>query len=701
MALIGKIRSNLWIVVVLIGLAMAGFLLMDMGSGPGGGGIFGGSPTTAGTINGMKVDVKDLDARTNFRNNPNVDNYTLRNSVWNEMVNEAIISNEAEKLGLTVSDVEMESLLFDMQHMSPVIRRDFSNPQTRQVDMEQLLQIRDLETAGTLNPQFVPQWEEEKRSVRQTRLQEKLTNAISKSIYTPKWMAEMQHNDLNAKAQVAYVRIPFDRIDNTEVALEDADYKNYLEANRNKYLLEDDTRTIEYVAFNVMPTMQDSAAIKLDMAEKSLPKLKDFPSKKSGEVVSDAKYFLKDELPPVVADSLFGKPVGSIHGPYLDARDNTFKYAKLVDKLVVPDSVSARHILRPIDVRDPNKTFQAASDTIRLIKELLEKGEITFDSLAAKYGTDGTASNGGDLGTFTYQSMVTPFANYCFFEGKEGEYGVVKSQFGLHLVLVEKKYRKSGKEGVKVAYVSRDIKPSDKTTTEKYKEASKFALSNPNIAAFRKSAKDANLDIVTSSPVDENGFFIKDLMAGEVTRNIIKWAFTEANTEDVSPTVYQYTDPRLGYKNKYVVAALAAKNKKGMPSVESMKSTIGTIVMNEKKGEKLAAQVKGKDLATIAAEFDEVAVDTVSAAFGDASIDPKLIAAAINLEAGQKTEPVVGRTGVFVGQMITPPANTPAPSNLASLQKRIASPWQNAANRSLLPALRKEADIDDKRSKFY
>ncbi len=715
MALIGKIRNNLWFVIILLGIALLAFLLMDMSAGNNS--LFGGPNQSVGKIGGKKVGVQDFEQMTRARyGGGGGDYYAQRNAMWNDLVNESIVQEEAEKLGLAVTEEEMTGLIYGPNY-SPIIRQDFTNPQLRgQVDVEQLNQIRDLEASGNLNPEFVPRWNEEKNRVKQAQLQTKLSNLVSKSIYIPNWMAEMQSTDLNGQAKVQYVQIPFDRIEKNEVALSDDDFKNYLEENRAIYKTDLPTQTLEYTVFNVEPTAKDSADIVAELTNKRADFAKvsgdDIQYFAEGEGGSYSKaYFKKDELSPVIADSLMGASVGQMFGPYKDG--DQYKVARVIGFKTVPDSIQARHILRNANAADP-MAMQAARDTIEMLKNMMENEGANFDTLALKYGQDGTSFRGGDLGTFgaadpnglqpRQGTMVGPFNDLVFYEAEPKKFYTVETEFGVHLVQVTKR-KDSGKKGVRVAYLTKDIIPSDATQKKMYSEALRFAQENNTIEKLRTAVEnDTRLEMTTTLPLDENGFFIQDLGGGEDTRNMVKWA-NEASVGQVSPVVYRYADEARYFDNKYVVASLSERTPAGLPSVAASKKALEGVVLNEKKGELIASKITdGMDLNAIAGLYEEVTVDSADVAFK--GFAPKIgnesefLGALFSLEEGQMTKPVIGNTGVFVGKMISKPAPVAA-TNLPQLKRQLSSQYKGRATNAIVPALKENTKIEDKRVDFF
>ncbi len=713
MALIGKIRNNLWLVIVLLGLAMLGFIFMDMTRNDGSS-LFGGSPTTLAEIDGTPIDIQEFDRLARVRySNSGADYYAQRNALWNSLVGETIINNQAEKLGVSVTEEELEGLLYGPDY-SPIIRQDFPNPEFRgAVNTEQLNQIRDLEASNTLNPEFAMYWQEEKNRVKQDQVQNKINQLVSKSIYTPTWMVNMQNEDRNGQVNFSYAKIPFDIIDNTDIALEDTDYQKYIDENKGVLFNKNATQTLDYIVFDVKPTAKDSANLQEEL-KKLIPQ---FESPKDVQIFVESKqgiyneaYFLKNELKSANADELFNAGVGTIIGPYLDG--DTYKVAKILDKKVVPDSLSARHILRNATAQDPI-AMQAARDTIEMIKNMILNEGFTFDSLANRFGTDATKTNGGDLGTFgpadpngteqRQNTMVKPFNDAVFYQAKPGELTIVESQFGVHLVEVTRQHS-SGKKAVKVAYLQESIVPSKETQKNQYAKALRFATDNRTLDAMKSAAKEAGYTVSSSEALDANGFYVSELGGGESTRAMVKWA-NDANVGDVSPSVYRYIDPARYFENKYVVTAVANKVAAGVPTVAVAKKSIENLVMKQKKGETIVSKLPKDitDLSQVSAVFDEIEMDSTYATFNGSSRfrgEPELLGELFKLATGQTTKPVIGNDGVYIATMTSKNA-APAASNVSQLRTQISSSYRNQVRGRLVPALQDEVEIEDMRSKFF
>ncbi len=704
MALIGKIRKQgSWILIVLIALGLGGFIIQDMFSG-GPSSALGGQPPL-GKINGEKLDINEFNRTESILySGSSGDLYSRRNSLWNYYVEKALVEEEADALGLGVGKTELTDLQFGPQP-SPVIAQRFVDPNTGQINFQQLSQIRSqLQSGQFTDPNLRAYWGIQEKEIVKERLQGKLTAMVTKGLYTPKWMAEMGHTAQTESFNIELVRIPFDEIDNGEVSLSDADFKSYMNERPGVYERDEETRRVDYVVFNVQATGQDSANIRTELTglisewEKS-DNDTTFVQRNQGTM--NPAYLTPDQISPVIADTLETLPTGTIYGPYLES--GTYKAVKLVDRKVIPDSVQSRHILLRAQTQQAMVTAMTRIDSI---KTAIEEGGATWEEMNQKYNQDVAAqAEGGDLGYAGPNMMVKPFNDLIFFDAEVGELNTVITQFGVHLVeVMDFKYIEN-QEGMRLAFLSRNIVPSEKTQSDRYDEALTFLSEQPDLAAMTQAVADRpDLTLETSSPLEANGFVVGSLGTGQSSRDLIRWAFS-AKTGQISSEIYVYSDPQLYYDNKYVVAGLKSIQKPGMPGVDEVRADIEQLVTNRKKGEMIAGQVAGKDIAAIASEYD-VPVDTAeNLTFSTSFVpnlgnEPKLLGALANLEQGQTTAPIVGNSGVFVARVLDKTVPS-AITNYATLRQQLSSTVRSQIGGQLMQAMRSDAKIQDNRSTYY
>lgn len=103
-----------------------------------------------------------------------------------------------------------------------------------------------------------------------------------------------------------------------------------------------------------------------------------------------------------------------------------------------PEKVHARHILIRVAENAPEAEVKKAEERIGEVAAKIRGGE-DFAAAAREYGQDSTAEQGGDLGFFTREQMVKPFADAAFSLAVGEVSEPVRTAFGFHLIKVEEK----------------------------------------------------------------------------------------------------------------------------------------------------------------------------------------------------------------------------------------------------------------------
>lgn len=716
MALIGQIRKNSWLLIVMIGIGLGGFILMDFISAKQRGGS-GGGQFDLGKVDGQKIDRQEFERAYSllYSNSSGGDVNGRRTFLWNYFVEEVLVSKEADKLGLGISDTELNDLEFGTNPSRIIVSR-FSNPNAPgQVDRQQLNNIKQIIEEdridqaiqqGQLSQQFVPYWRHQRDEIRKDRLQSKINALVQKGMYAPGWMAQMGFTEQSQLVDFSFVKVPYDEIDPSEVSLSDADYEAYLQDNAELYKEKEESRVISFVTFNVEPTDADIDTCRAQLerliagfeAAETAAKDSAYVQRYGGLI--DETYFTESELSQTLKDTVFQVPVGKVFGPYED--NGVFTMVKIRDRKMIPDSVQSRHILRPVNTIEE---FTAAQNTIDSLKNLIENGTNTFEELAAAFGTDGTSTKGGDLGYVSTGAMVKPFNDLIFYKAEEGQLYTVVTQFGLHLVEVTGQKFINNKEGVQLAFISEDIVPSEETRNEIYEKATAFVGQNRTIEAMEAAAaENPALSVETTLPLKKNDYAVGSLGATDDAREMVKWGFS-AKKGAVSNVVYTFKDQRFFYDNKYVAVALKAVQKPGVPSVENIKDEIQPMVLDEKRAEMIMSQIQGMDMDAVAAKYS-VPVDSVSGvSFKSINVtgmgnEPKVVASAFGLETGQVSGPVEGNTGVYIIKMNNKPAPT-TPTGLLQVRQSIQRDDSGKVLSSLFESMKDKASINDNRATFY
>ncbi len=715
MALIGQIRKNSWLLIALIALGLGGFIVMDMFSGQQS--IFGSSQFIVGEVEGTKIDWNEFSRTEQIIYQNSTDPFSTRKALWDFYVERTLLEEEAEVLGLRVGKDELLDLQFGADdRLSPIIRQRYRNQNTGQVNRELLSQLQDIITndrigqlvsEGQLSPNFRFQWAHQEKEIKKDRIQTKLITLVTKSLYTPSWMAEEIQKEQSQKVDIQYVQIPFDEVDNSQIEVTDSDYKEYYNKHINKYIVKEEKRKIEYVVFDVLPTAKDSAKLKKsfnDLIEEFSKTEDDSTFIVANQGIYNPVYTKQSELSPLIADTVFALSSGDIYGPYIEG--GAYKAVKLIDRKVIPDSVDSRHILARVETQEQ---LAAAQKRIDSLKTLIEDGVQPFDSLAIKFSDDGgSGAKGGDLGYAAPGQMVAPFNNYLFYDGEVGELGVVYSQFGIHLIEILDKKFVTNEEGVKVAYIDQPIVPSQVTQDSLYNYVSDFVVEHRTLEDLSAAiAENPSLQLEESAQLGKNDYAVANLGSGQSSRDIIKYAFDNDTYEGyVSPDIFIYRNPVEFYDEKYIIAGLKSIQPAGKPTLENIKSEIEANVINKKKSEYLKSQISTTNLFELASAYSTEVDTAKNVAFSSGfvqglGVEPDVVATAFNLELNTVSDPIAGNSGVFVIKVINKPVSSPTPVNIPQLRKTANVGIVNQVRSGLLGAMKENATIKDYRSRFY
>ena len=702
MALIGTIRKRGWILIVLMALALGGFILMDIMSNSQR--YSAADVNSLGKVGEAEIKRSEFDTyeKLVYSESQRENAFQIRNQAWTYFVEKAIVDQEAEVIGLGVGQEELMDLQFGL-NISPIIAERFKND-AGQPDRAKLASIKGAIDQGQFTePRARAYWAVQEKEVIKARLQEKLTSAVSKGMYTPKWQAEMVFQENNERRDFLAVRVPYDKVKDDEVKVEDSDYKAFLSENPNLFAQDEESRVVSYVAFNVVPSKLDSttayeAALKLKVDLRNAPKDSSFVIANGGSY--DNMFIPKDKFPANIVDSVMSSPLGSIIGPVLDA--GNWRIVKVIDRRVLPDSVRARHIL----VREANPQNGATVDSLMT---LIRAGKQRFDSLAIKMSQDpGSGAKGGDLGWFANGSMVKEFNDVCFNSGEQGKLYKVATQFGWHIIEITGKKFIKNESSAKVAVLDRRIEPSKTTQQVTKDKAVALVQQAKSITDLENLAGQQNLSIQNTLALKVNEYNLGvALGTGEDARAIVRWAY-EANTKvgSISKEVFSFGDAAGGYfDNKYVVAGLKSILPKGKATVETLKNLpeAALRVKNLKKAQVLLTKLPNPlDLSAMATQWNEGRIDTLRGAnFLQTSNEPRITGTLFSLETGKISQPIVGNVGVTVIMPITDKTQMQMPADMTMFRRQLSSQAANSMRMSLMKSLQRQYKVEDNRYRFW
>lgn len=690
MSLIQKIRDKYaTMTVVVICLAIVGFLLQDAFFGKG---SLMGSSTSVGEVNGKELDIAQYNNMIDIAERNQAAQYQLdmdesmrqsiREQVWQQFINQQILSEEYEKLGIVVTDEEVTDQFLG-NNPNPQIVQMFTDPKTGVFNREMMIQAIQ---SGQYSQDFLNL----EQGIKQQQYTTKYLALVTKAINYPKWMQELQVKDGEKAANISYIQVPYASIADSTIKLTDAELNDYIQKHKDLFPAEE-SRRVEFISFDAIPSAKDTTAVL-----ESLANLKSAMDSLSNDDIptfinanSDNKYF--DAYVPLSIirvpeiDSIKALSIGQTYGPYFDG--GLITYAKMVDRKTLPDTVEVRYIA----MSSQPAIDSAVKARIDSISTVIKNGG-DFAALASEFSEDNsTAQNGGKF-------TVTPAGN--FFEegkdfalnGKKNELKVIKTNFGYLLMQIME--QKNFGTALKVAYLSKKVEPSQETSRAAYAKASDFASKNRDRKTFDKTIREEGLNKGISEDIRPMDFVIPGVGSA---RDLVRWAYS-ANIGDVSGVF------TVDYKN--VVAVLTNVTDKGTLSLNEVRPRVEAEVRKIKKADQIISKLKNPATIEAAAEATSQPIQkTEGVTFTMPSIasigyEPRIAGAAFNKNwgVGKVSAAIEGNTGVFVikvDEYVGSEQPKPEYENQRKIyEQSLSNFWMN----QLSEVFRKKADVEDNRA---
>ncbi len=707
MGMITSIRKRLWVVTLLMALALLGFIVMDMTSGRSSS-LFG-NPDTVGKVAGQDLSWREFqNTERVLYSNSDVDYFGRKDYLWNQFLERAILEKEAECNGTGVSTGELQELEFGY-NLSPIIQRNFRDPNTGEISREQLNVFKKGLDEENLDPRLKDFWIVQEKEVIKDRMYTKLGTIVSKSLYMPNFMIERNQYESNLRLDFVYGVVPYEAIPEEDIKIEESDYAAMQKEKAASIRTDEETRTLKLAVLDIVPTAEDSNQIMTSLSAK-VETLKNSTDDSSFVVSNlgkwDEAYQTEMEISPVLKDTIFKIPIGAVYGPYVDQGE--YRITKLIDRKPIADSVQSRHILIRVQTREQ---YLSAVKLLDSLKALVQSGAGRFDSLAMKFSQDpGSAIKGGDLGFFQPGRMVKPFNDAVFYQMKEGEMKTVLTQFGVHLIQLTKAAFDSKKTGVHLATIGESIVPGDAISNTKYEEAINLVQQNRTLESLEKKInEEGKYKLEVAGNLFKNSYQINSLgaFANNTAREMIRWAFAKTTkVGDVSPEVYSVQEESKKYTNKYVIVSLSEIVPKGLASIEPFRNQLKGEILKRKRFEKIKDKIGNvTEFSTQLGEYTFKAdtarnISPYSGYITNYGDESKVISNLVKLQEGQTSQPLMGEKGVFVCKLIKKVIPEPV-ANLDAFRAFYVHPAKNVAMTYLMNSLRKKYTIKDDRSKFF
>ena len=715
MAAIGKIRSWGPVLVTVIGLALFAFIAEELFRSCDS--LKNQERQRVGEVLGKKIDVQEfqnlVDEYTDvIKMTQGRDNLTdaeanqVKDMVWNQFVQNTVIGAEAEKLGLTVTDEEMQQLL--QEGTNPMLlQTPFVNQQTGRFDANSLKQfLAEYDKAKKTDAQMAEQyrslynyWTFLEKNIRQQLLAQKYQALLGACLISNPIEAQQAYTDETLENSVNLVAFPYSKINDNKVEVTDADIKAKYEEMKSRFRQVEETRDIKFVDLQVKASAADRAAI-----DKNIQELRDQlvtaddPTEIIRKSASLVPYLgvplTRSAFPRDIAARLDSLSVGSTSAAIENKEDNTLNVVKLFSKQQLADSIEFRiiQVARP-ELSDTRK----AADSIYQALQ----GGADFEALAKKYGQTGQKTW---MTSREYESAPSMDADTRKYINTLNT-AAVNALNNLEMTNGNVIVQVTGRTGMNTKYVAAVIKKtidfSKDTYNAAYNKFSQFVSESQTLDDLQKNAAKYGYQVQDRQGVRNSEHYIAGIPA---TRDALKWTF-ESKQGSVSP-LYE-----CGNNDHLLVVALNNINGKGYLSYEKnedLKNYLKSEVLKDKKAEKILADVKNvKNMADARNKGGQVVrVDQITFAAPafvqeTGASEPALSGAVAGTKKGAFCpRPIKGNAGIYFVQVLD---QTRCADSKYDAKKYEQQAQQKALQRAgnFMQELIMKANITDNRYLFF
>jgi peptidyl-prolyl cis-trans isomerase D len=712
MAAIGKIRSWGPVLATVIGLALFAFIAEEM---------FRSCEATSnerrqqvGEVLGKKISVQEFQSlvdeyqevikMTQGRDNLSEEELNqVKDQVWQTFVNNTIIEKEASKLGLTVTDDELQNIL--KAGTNPMLlQTPFVNQQTRRFDVTQLTKfLADYKKMQQQGGQALEQyttiynyWKFIEKMLRQNTLAMKYQSLLSQCLFSNPVSAKQSFDDQNVENSILLAAIPYNTIKDSEVSVSDADLKAKYEEQKEQFRQYVESRDIKYVDFQVVASAADRSALMKSMkdAQQQLESgvaPAEAVRKAQSQVAYNGFFVTRGALPSDIATKVDSMQVGQVSAPFETRSDNTLNVVKLIARQQLPDSVEYRQI------NVSGNSLDEARQRADSIYKALNAGA-DFEALAKVYGQTG-AKQWLTSSSYERSQMIDADSKSYIVAINTMAAGEKRNiEFSQGNIILQVTDRRAMVSKYDVAIVKHTIDFSKETYSEAYNKFSQYVSENKTLEQLEANAQKYGYRVQERKDMYNSEHYVAGLRA---TRETMKWIF-DSKAGDVSP-LYE-----CGNNDHLLVVALTGIHPEGYRSVKDVEDVLKPEVIRAKKAELAAAKLEGvKDIATAkqkGAVVDSVRQITFSAPVfvqSAGASEPALSGAVAAVKEGSMSPAVVkGNGAAYLFQVLQKKQRESAKydekQQLQTLQQRS----MNAAGR-FMNELYLNAKVVDNRYLFF
>lgn len=712
MATLQKIRSKGPLLVIVIGLALFAFIAGDAWKvlqphqGKQDVGEVNGEVLSAQDYQKMVDELSEVIKLTNGLNSLTEDQLNnVKDQVWQSYVNNKLIAEQAKKLGLKVTDAEIQAIIEQGTHPL-LMQTPFRNPQTGMFDKDMLkkflVDYANLD-ASKMPAQYVEYyqkmgafWKFVEKTLAESTLAQKYQNLVTKSLISNPVSAEDAFKARTEQSDLLLAGIPYSSINDSTIQVSDSEIKDRYNEKKEQFKQLVETRDIRYIDVKVVPSDADRKAVEKEVTEYSnqlATTTSDFGTfvRSTGSSVNYSDVPVsKSVFPADVASRLDSTGVNEVYGPYYNQTDDSYNAFKVLAKVSSPDSIQFRQIQVYADTEEKTKTL---ADSIYNAL----KGGADFAAVAKIYGQTGEATwvnsqswEGAELDTDN-----SKFINTLLNQPVDELTNVNMGQANLILQVMNKK---SMQTKYKVAVVKRPVEFSKETYNAAYNKFSQFVAQNTTIDSMVKNAEESGYTLTPRTDLSSAEHYVGGVRS---TREALKWIFA-AKPGEVSP-LYE-----CGENDHLMVVALDKIHEAGYRDVNSVAEMLRSEIRRDKKADKLMAEMKKyNSIAQVKGMKDAVSDSVKHVTFSAPAYisvtrasEPVIGAVASKTAVNQVSAPIKGNAGVYMIQVYAKDKG-----NEKFDAKQEEATLNNMAVRivgsQLINDLYQKAKVEDKRYLFF